>query len=100
MSSGSGSVFPVTSAGDGGSQPTNWRPLRPQSGRDGRDRRLVEGLELDPTRIPNQSFVSQFDFADNALLQKLRDEYRAAHPHYSYKSSKDGHVRSTVTLVC
>jgi len=98
MSSGSGSVFPVTSAGGWWLAADQLAAI--ESGRDGRDRRLVEGLELDPTRIPNQSFVSQFDFADNALLQKLRDEYRAAHPHYSYKSSKDGHVRSTVTLVC
>ena len=56
-------------------------------------RRLVVGLKLDPICIPNQSFVSDINLADNALLQKLRDEWRAAHPDYYYKTYKDGHVR-------
>ena len=57
-------------------------------------RRLVVSLKLDPIRIPNQSFVSHVNFADNALLQKLRDEWRAAHPDYFYgKPSKDGSSR-------
>ena len=43
-------------------------------------RRLVTGLKLDPTRIPDQSFVSHVNFANNVLLQKLRDEWREAHP--------------------
>jgi DNA-binding CsgD family transcriptional regulator len=43
-------------------------------------RRLVVTCKLDPTRIPDQSFVSDINFADNALLQKLRDEYRELHP--------------------
>ena len=53
-------------------------------------RRLVEACNLDPTRIPDASFVSHANFADNALLKKLRDEYRAAHPH---KTSKKGITR-------
>jgi hypothetical protein len=45
---------------------------------------------LDPTRIPDACFVNHANFADNALLKKLRDEYRAAHPH---KTSKKGITR-------
>jgi hypothetical protein len=44
-------------------------------------RRLVKTRDLDPTRVPDQSFVSKVSFTDNALLQKLRDEYREQHPH-------------------
>jgi len=33
-------------------------------------RRLVTGLKLDPTRIPNRSFIADIDFADNALAQE------------------------------
>jgi hypothetical protein len=44
-------------------------------------RRIVKGCNLDPTRIPDKSIVSKIDFTDNALLQKLRDEYREQHPH-------------------
>lgn len=43
-------------------------------------RRLVLTCKLDPTRIPNISLYSHLDFADNVLLQKLRDEWREQHP--------------------
>ena len=56
-------------------------------------RRVMEACNLDPVLIPNVSFVSHINFANNALLNKLREEWRAAHPHYSYKAGKDGHVR-------
>jgi hypothetical protein len=43
-------------------------------------RRLVAARRLDPTRIPNGSFDSDANFADNALLKKLREEWREQHP--------------------
>jgi hypothetical protein len=55
-------------------------------------RRLVKGLNLDPTRLPDFSYVAHINFANNPLLQKLRDEYRAAHPH-EFKIANDGTVR-------
>ena len=56
-------------------------------------RKLMEAYEIDPVVAPNGSFYNQMNFADNALLKKLRDEWRAAHPDYWYKTSKGGHVR-------
>jgi hypothetical protein len=56
-------------------------------------RRLVATCNLDPTRIPNVSLYSHLDFGTNPLLQRLRDEWRKAHPHYSYKTGKGGLVR-------
>jgi hypothetical protein len=43
-------------------------------------RRLVESGLVDPTRVPDESFVAYISFVDNAPLKTLRDEYRAAHP--------------------
>src|SRR5262249_34950830 len=43
--------------------------------------------------MPDRSLYNRTNFADNALLKKLREEWRAAHPHYSYKTTKHGMVR-------
>jgi hypothetical protein len=51
-------------------------------------RKLMKAYEIDPVEAPNGSFYNGMDFTDNALLQKLRDEWRAAHPHYRYKTSR------------
>ena len=56
-------------------------------------RKLMAAYEIDPVESPNGSFYNGMNFANNALLKKLRDEWRAAHPHYSYTTSKDGIVR-------
>jgi hypothetical protein len=57
-------------------------------------RRLMEAYKLDPVTIPNKPFNSDMRFGDNALLKKLRDEYRAAHPNYYYsKPDWCGNVR-------
>jgi hypothetical protein len=56
-------------------------------------RRVMEACNIDPVVIPNGSFYSHMNFANNALLKQLRDEWRAAHPHYSYKTYRDGHTR-------
>src|SRR6516225_3192528 len=44
-------------------------------------RRLVKACNLDPTRIPDQSFVAHINFANNLLLKTLREEWREQHPH-------------------
>jgi hypothetical protein len=51
-------------------------------------RRLVKACSLDPTRIPDQSFISDVSFADNNLLRILRDEWRDAHPVPAKEPSK------------
>jgi hypothetical protein len=56
-------------------------------------RRLVESGLIDPTHVPDQSFVAQIKFNDNALLKTLRDEYRAAHP-LPVKKKKEPKVSS------
>jgi hypothetical protein len=56
-------------------------------------RRLMETQNIDPVTIPDVSLYNGMNFANNALLKKLRDEWRAAHPHYSYKTRKDGVTR-------
>lgn len=43
-------------------------------------RRLLEVHQIDPTIIPNASLYNRMNFADNALLKKLRDEWREQHP--------------------
>jgi hypothetical protein len=43
-------------------------------------RRLVKACNLDPTRIPDVSYVAHINFKDNALLKQLRDEWREAYP--------------------
>jgi hypothetical protein len=48
--------------------------------------RLIETYNIDPVVIPDVSFYNCMNFANNALLKKLRDEYRAAHPDYEYYS--------------
>lgn len=51
-------------------------------------RRIMESRNIDPTRVPNQSFVSRhINFANNTLLQKLREEFRALHPLPSKKKA-------------
>jgi hypothetical protein len=42
-------------------------------------RRLMEEYDIDPIDIPDASFYDHMNFADNAVLRKLRDEYRAPH---------------------
>jgi hypothetical protein len=44
-------------------------------------RRLVESCKIDPTWVPNESFVSRMSLADSELLKKLREEYHARHLH-------------------
>jgi hypothetical protein len=40
----------------------------------------MEGCNIDPTRVPDQYFLSRhINFADSPLLQKLREEYCATH---------------------
>jgi hypothetical protein len=56
-------------------------------------RRVMGAYNIDPVEFPDGSFYNSMNFANNALLKKLRKEWRAAHPHYSYKTSKDGRVR-------
>jgi hypothetical protein len=56
-------------------------------------RRLMETYNIDPVTTPNGSLYNRINFADNALLNKLREEWRTAHPHYYYKTTKDGRTR-------
>jgi hypothetical protein len=56
-------------------------------------RRWMEMHNIDPVLISDQSFYNHMNFADNALLKKLRDEWREQHPNYAYRTSKDGIVR-------
>jgi hypothetical protein len=57
-------------------------------------RRLMETYKIDPVEIPDVSFYSRMNFADNALFKKLREEWRAAHPHYFYgKTNEHGASR-------
>ena len=39
-------------------------------------RRLMEEYDINPIEIPDASFCNHMNFADNALLKKLRDEWR------------------------
>lgn len=43
-------------------------------------RRMMVAYNIDPTDIPDDSLYSRTNFADNALLQQLRAEWREAHP--------------------
>jgi hypothetical protein len=57
-------------------------------------RSLMKVHNIDPIDLPSKSLYSQMDFADNWLLIKLRDEWRAAHPDYWYgKPDKNGAAR-------
>jgi hypothetical protein len=57
-------------------------------------RRLMAAYSIDPVAMPNYSLYNGMRFGDNALLKKLRDEWRAAHPDYFYgKPDKHGSVR-------
>ena len=57
-------------------------------------RRVMEACNIDPVELPNVSFYNHMNFADNPVLKKLRDEWRAAHPYYWYgKTGKDGGAR-------
>jgi hypothetical protein len=57
-------------------------------------RRLMAAHNIDPVTVPNSSLYSRTNFADNPLLQKLRDEWRAAHPDFYYgKPDRFGNVR-------
>jgi hypothetical protein len=42
-------------------------------------RRLMEAYDIDPIEIPDASLYNHMTFADNTVLQKLRDEYREPH---------------------
>ena len=53
----------------------------------------MAACNIDPVAFPDGAFHNDMNFANSALLKKLRDEWRAAHPHYSYTTSKDGFVR-------
>jgi hypothetical protein len=57
-------------------------------------RRVMEAYNIDPVTTPNFSLYNYMNFADSALLKKLRDEWRAAHPQYFYsKPDRKGTVR-------
>jgi hypothetical protein len=56
-------------------------------------RRLMRTLNIDPVLISDRSLYDHGNFAENALLKKLRAEWREQHPRYFYKTSKDGSVR-------
>jgi hypothetical protein len=57
-------------------------------------RRLMETHNIDPVQIPNVSLYNRMNFADNAVLKRLRDEWREQHPHYWYgKIGKNGSAR-------
>jgi hypothetical protein len=57
-------------------------------------RRVMEACNIDPVVIPDRAFTSHMNFADNALLNTLREEWREAHPDYWYsKPDSYGHVR-------
>ena len=43
-------------------------------------RRLMATHNIDPTDIPDGSLYNRMNFAENALLRKLREEWRKAHP--------------------
>jgi hypothetical protein len=56
-------------------------------------RRLMEQRGIDPVELPNSALYDYGNFADNALLKKLRDEWRAAHPNFYYgKPDRHGSV--------
>lgn len=57
-------------------------------------RRLMAALEIDPVLSPDRAFTSNMNFADSGgLLEKLRDEWRAAHPGRIYKIGRFGYMR-------
>src|SRR5262245_52911595 len=56
-------------------------------------RKLMAAYEIDPVTAPDRAFTSHMNFADNALLKKLREEWRAAHPEYLYKKTNYGFAR-------
>ena len=58
-------------------------------------RRVMEACNIDPVELPNVPFYNNhMNFAGNAVLKKLREEWRAAHPYYWYgKTGKDGGAR-------
>lgn len=43
-------------------------------------RRLMHSCNIDPTRVPDTSFLDDGNFAGNLLLRKLRQEWRQQHP--------------------
>ena len=54
-------------------------------------RRIMESCNIDPVDFPTGSLYGRMGFADNALLKKLREEWREAHPDYWYgKADKFG----------
>lgn len=59
-----------------------------------RARELMEKHRIDPVKLTNHSLYDTGDFADNALLKKLREEYLAAHP--SGRQSGRGGVNKAV----
>jgi hypothetical protein len=56
-------------------------------------RQVMQARSLDPMLIPDVSLYSHANFADNAALKKLRDEYCAAHPDRVYKVDRSGSMR-------
>ena len=56
-------------------------------------RRVMQACDIDPVVVCNSSLYDYTDFGDNALLKKLRDEWRETHPNYWYKTYKDGSTR-------
>jgi hypothetical protein len=43
-------------------------------------RRVMEAYKIDPTDMPDRSLYNHMNFTDSPLLQKLREEWIAAHP--------------------
>jgi hypothetical protein len=59
-------------------------------------RRIMLAYSIDPVLVPNGSFYDRTSFADNPLLAKLREEWRAGHPEKLYYS-RGGIVRERKT---
>ena len=53
----------------------------------------MEAYNIDPVLTPDRSLYNRMNFSGNALLKKLRDEWREAHPDYYYAIRKDGCTR-------
>lgn len=56
-------------------------------------RRVMDAHDIDPVLIPNGSLYSRINFADNAVLKKLREEWQEAHPDRVYKVDRSGITR-------
>jgi hypothetical protein len=64
-------------------------------------RRVMVAYNIDPTDIPDRSLYSRTKFTDNALLKRLRDEWREEHPaDPSPKEIDEPPSRSALSFEC